>query len=83
MTDSRAKQAKAVPPSLELYTVAEVCEMLQVSPKLVRTWIHQGALRAFRFGPRHIRIRRTDLEAFLAGGFTAEPKVEPGEGGPC
>jgi excisionase family DNA binding protein len=55
----------------ELLTVAQVAQTLQVIPATVRTWIQSGALRASRPGDgtqpgRTYRVRRTDLNAFVA-----------------
>ncbi len=68
MTDRQTNRVKAVPPSLELFTVAEAASILGVSRKLVSSWIRQGLLPAIRLGPgqRLLRIRRVDLEAFIA-----------------
>jgi excisionase family DNA binding protein len=55
----------------ELLTVGQVAKELQVIPATVRTWIQSGALRASRPGNgvqpgRTYRVRRTDLDAFVA-----------------
>jgi excisionase family DNA binding protein len=54
-----------------LLTVAQVAGELQVIPATVRTWIQSGALLATRPGNgvqlgRTYRVRRTDLDAFVA-----------------
>ena len=46
-----------------LYTTAEVAHLLRVNQRTVQVWIHQGLLRAVRYG-RLIRVRQADLEAF-------------------
>jgi excisionase family DNA binding protein len=50
-----------------MLSVAEVSEIIHVSPKLVRDWISDGLLPAFRLGSntRLVRIRSQDLEAFI------------------
>ncbi len=55
------------PPSLEMFTVAETAAILGVSRRLVTNWIHTGALPVIRLGPgqRLLRVRRSDLEAFI------------------
>ena len=75
MTDRQTNRIKAIPPSLELFTVAEAASILGVSRKLVSSWIRQGALPAVRLGPgqRLLRIRRADLEAFIASGQVQPP----------
>lgn len=44
-------------------SIAEAAELKSVQPLTIRRWIQQGKLRAFRYGPRTIRIRLADLEA--------------------
>lgn len=51
----------------ELLTVAEVAAGLRVSRMTVYRLIHAGTLPALRVGKTY-RIRRRDLEAFLAAG---------------
>jgi excisionase family DNA binding protein len=63
-------------PRLDLLTLAETAAVLKVSRKAVSAWVNQGALRAIRLGPgkRLIRIRRGDLEEFIAQGeITTDP----------
>ena len=45
-------------------TTHEIAELLKVSEATVRSWIHEGDLRAVRFG-REFRIAFKDLEAFV------------------
>ncbi len=54
-------------PNLELFTIAECAAILNVSRKLVASWIHTGVLPAIKLGPgqRLVRIRKQDLEAFI------------------
>lgn len=47
-----------------MLTVAQVSERLSVSERLVRRWIADGELPAFRAG-RSIRIREADADAML------------------
>jgi excisionase family DNA binding protein len=44
---------------------AEVAELYGISERTVRRRIAEGELPAYRLGPRHIRIRREDVEALL------------------
>jgi excisionase family DNA binding protein len=63
-------------PVLALLTLAETAAILKVSRKVVSVWVNQGALPAVRLGPgkRLIRIRRGDLEEFIAQGeIMADP----------
>jgi excisionase family DNA binding protein len=60
-------------------TPAQVAEELQVTVVTVRRWIANRELRATKVGPRRWTIRRSDLDAFLAGGGRAGPSVEGSE----
>jgi excisionase family DNA binding protein len=65
----------------ELLTVEQVAAELQVIPPTVRAWIQSGALPASRPGNgkkpgRKYRVRRTDLEAFVAAS-RASPAADP------
>jgi len=64
----------------ELLSVEQVAAELQVIPPTVRAWIQSGALPASRPGNgkkpgRRYRVRRTDLEAFVAAS-RARPTAE-------
>jgi excisionase family DNA binding protein len=55
----------------ELLTVEQVAQLLKVIPDTVTTWIQSGALTASRPGDgarpgRKYRVRRVDLDAFVA-----------------
>ncbi|MGZ6602768.1 MAG: helix-turn-helix domain-containing protein [Solirubrobacteraceae bacterium] len=41
--------------------------MLQVNQQTVRNWIDRRELPTVRVGARRVRVRRTDLDAYLAG----------------
>jgi excisionase family DNA binding protein len=47
------------------YTVAQIADMLAVSPRTVRRWIAAGELLAHKFR-RQVRISEIDLRTFLA-----------------
>lgn len=44
---------------------AEVANYLGISERTVHRRIAEGALPAYRVGPRHIRIRREDVDALF------------------
>lgn len=50
----------------EFLTVAQIAELLKVNPQTVYNTIERGDLPAVRFGPRRVRVRRVDLEQFIA-----------------
>ena len=52
-------------------TPAQVADEIHVTVVTVRRWINSGALRASKAGPRKWMVRRSDLDAFLAGGAAA------------
>lgn len=51
------------PPSL--LTAPQVAEILQVSPEQVYRWCASKVLPSVKLGPQTLRIRPTDLEAFI------------------
>ena len=72
------------PDADELLTVDQVAHLLKVIPDTVRTWIQSGSLRASRPGTgtrpgRKYRVRRADLDAFVAASRSAlpSPKITP------
>jgi excisionase family DNA binding protein len=74
---------KEEPNPEELLTVEQVAQMLKVIPDTVRTWIQSGALRASRPGDgtrpgRKYRVRRADLDAFIAASERAPARPEVG-----
>lgn len=48
-----------------LLTVPEVAERLSVGRLTVYTWIRNGDLRGVKLAKRAVRVRTSDLEAFL------------------
>jgi len=54
------KPRKPLPTYISLEQAAEITEQ---SVKTIRRRVSDGTLPAYRFGPRHIRIRLEDLEA--------------------
>lgn len=47
-------------------SVRQAAEWIGVDPKTIRRWIAQGRLKAFRVGPRLIRIDRESLIALAS-----------------
>jgi len=52
----------------EYLTVREVADLLKINQQTIRNWIDRNEFPAVRVGSRRVRIRRTDLDAFLAAG---------------
>jgi len=50
----------------EFYTPAEIADILNVKPRTVRDWIHQGKLKAVKVGVW--RIPKEELEKLLESG---------------
>jgi len=49
----------------DFVSLSEAAQILRVSEVTLRRWINHGRVRAYRFGPRRIRLRRADLEALV------------------
>jgi excisionase family DNA binding protein len=52
------------PPSLKLYVVDEVAEILDMSGRTVRRKIEKGEIKACRFG-RLVRVHPADLADYI------------------
>lgn len=50
-----------------LLSIPEAAARLGVHPNSVRRWYKSGRLKGWRLGPKLIRFRPEDLEAFAAG----------------
>ena len=77
---------KNAPDLDELLTAEQVAQILKVKPDTVRSWIQAGSLRASRPGNgarpgRKYRVRRADLDAFIAKSQTAPASQEVGSAG--
>jgi excisionase family DNA binding protein len=46
-------------------TPKEVADEMEVSPATVVRWVRDGLIPAKRFGPRIIKIERTDVEKLM------------------
>jgi excisionase family DNA binding protein len=55
----------------EFLTVNEIAARFKVNQQTVRNWIDQGALTAVRVGPRRVRVRQSDLDAYIEASSTA------------
>lgn len=53
-------------PQKQYLSVAEFAQLSGVHPRTVRRRIADGTIRAYRFGPRVIRIDPADLDAAFA-----------------
>ena len=62
-----------VEPYKPLYTVSEVSKILLINPNATRDLIRKGELKALKLGA--MKIRGTDLEAFIEGHETVKSEV--------
>jgi excisionase family DNA binding protein len=58
----------------ELLKITDVATELKVHPDTVRRWIKEGKLTPTRLGGTRIRIRRSELDKFLAEGDQPDDK---------
>jgi excisionase family DNA binding protein len=65
MTTKRDKSHSAVRAAPRFFTVSDIADFLDVSPRSVRRWIKDGRLVAHRFGVA-VRIGSDDFAAFVA-----------------
>jgi len=59
----------------EFLTVKEIAAEFKVNPQTVYNWIDDGALTAVRIGPRRVRVRRSDLDAYIEASSTANAPI--------
>ena len=50
-------------------TVEDVAEILRVSPKTVRDMINNKSLKAFRVAKARWRIKKADLDSYIASRY--------------
>lgn len=67
-----SKTPLADPPNM---TVQNVADYLGVTPKTVFTMIADGRLRAYKLGPRVLRLRRSEVDAALTPSAGAEQEA--------
>jgi excisionase family DNA binding protein len=49
----------------QLITLSAAAEQLGVCTRTIRRWISEGELRAYRVGPRILRVDQADLDKLL------------------
>lgn len=64
------------PPAESLLTIQQSATLAAVHPESIRRAVKRGALPAVRSLGRHPRIRRSDLELFLAPSAPAERRAK-------
>jgi excisionase family DNA binding protein len=59
------------------YSVREAISRLKISRSTLWRWIRDGRLRAYRVGPRSIRIRQLDIERLLRPAHPPRKEMTP------
>lgn len=66
LAEARPRQAANVNTPADSYlSVAKAAKVADLAPNTIRTWIRDGQLAGHRAG-RVLRVKRSDLESFLA-----------------
>jgi excisionase family DNA binding protein len=60
----------------EFLTVQEIAELLKLNQQTVRNMIDRGELGHVRDGQRRVRVRQSQLDAFLAAGESSPQLAE-------
>ena len=60
----------------ELLTVKEVAELLKLNQQTIRNMIDRGEMGHVRVGQRRVRVRQSQLDAFLAAGESSAQLAE-------
>jgi excisionase family DNA binding protein len=60
----------------ELLTIDQVAEELQLHPDTIRRYIRQKKLKPTRIGGTAVRIRRSELDRFIAEGDQTDDKED-------
>jgi excisionase family DNA binding protein len=67
-----------VPERSEYLSVREAAEIAHVIPGTMRSWIEAGKLGRYQAG-RHVRVKRSELEALLGKPITVDREASPEE----
>lgn len=60
----------------ELLTIDQVAAELQLHPDTIRRYIRQGKLKQTKIGGTAVRIRRSELDRFIAEGDETDDKED-------
>jgi excisionase family DNA binding protein len=60
----------------ELVTVKEVAELLKLNQQTIRNMIDRGEMGHVRVGQRRVRVRQSQLVAFLSAGESSAQRAE-------
>ena len=50
---------------MKLLTPTQISEMLQIDRRTIYRWIRDGKLPGFKIGGSAVRVKESDLEAFI------------------
>jgi len=67
-----SKPTPTAAPARHLVSVADAAEYVGCTDKTIRRRVSEGALTAYRFGPRMLRVDLAELDAMLRPIPTAE-----------
>lgn len=65
-----------MPRGSEFLTVQEVADLLKLNQQTIRNMIDRGERGHVRVGERRVRVRQSQLDAFLAAGESSPQSVE-------
>lgn len=60
----------------QLLTTSEIAKILRVHQRTVQRWIASNRLKATKIGPKIWRVRKQDLDNFLAGQHTDQEEAK-------
>jgi excisionase family DNA binding protein len=72
------EELSRAPARSEYLSVQEAATIADVIPGTIRCWIDAGKLQRYQAG-RHVRVRRSDLDALLAKPSSVERTASPEE----
>lgn len=72
------EELSKVPERSEYLSVREAAEIADVIPGTIRSWIEAGKLGRYQAG-RHVRVKRSELDALLRQPSTTDREVSPEE----
>ncbi|MEP6654009.1 MAG: helix-turn-helix domain-containing protein [Myxococcales bacterium] len=72
------EELSKVPERSEYLSVREAAEIADVIPGTIRSWIETGKLGRYQAG-RHVRVKRSDLDALLRQPTVTDREVSPEE----
>lgn len=75
MRHKRSNQTDSNEEDEQLLTTGEIAQILRVHQRTVQRWISNNQLKAMKVGPKIWRVRKQDLDNFLANQDTAQEEA--------